>query len=176
MYVHLLVTPESADKLYPYATEMAATVGSKRVRASGVVVGTDLMDHFNQYSQAYLHRLDCSMELERRSGLFSLRYREYLPEVPAELVKMGIKIVGAELIRSQSAPTKARAGFYRWPQRNATATVERVFPTQHDQYKKPIPLYAQNIHIQGMSLKDVQEFNSKLAQGHFNRFLVAAWE
>jgi len=176
MYTHLLIPPESAEKLYPLSLEGVAVIGGRRVRDAGRVVGASLADHFDQYTQTYVRRLGCTMEFERRTELFSLRYREYLAEVPAELIEMGIEIVGAEIHRFQSAPTRARAGYYVWPQRQATATVERVFPTQYDNYRAPVPLYAQNIDVKAKTLRDAQGFNSKLSQGHFNRFLVDAWE
>lgn len=176
MYTHLPINRKWASVLYPWAIEGAAQLGDTKLRDYGVIMGVNLDDHFARYGQAFIRRLGCAMEFERTTSLFSLRFRKYLPEVPQALQCMGIEIVGAEIVRFQSAPTRARAGFYHWTPRNATATVERVFPTQHDQYKKPIPLYAQNIHVRAQSLKDAQEFNSKLSQGHFNRFLVDPWE
>jgi hypothetical protein len=176
VYTHLVVAKESAEKLYPMVLEGAAYIGERQIREAGDVVGETLDSHFHEYGIAYLKRPGCSMELDSSTGMYVLKFRDYLPEVPQMLMELQIEIVGAEIVRFQSAPTKARAGFYHWRGHEATATVERVFPTQNDQYKKPAPVYAQNITVKASSLAEVIEFNSKLSQGHFNRFLVDAWE
>jgi len=173
MYVHLLVSEESAEKIFALA---------RKRRTKGAELGNNLWDHFTQYSQVYVQALDCTMEMERRSvdpQLFSLHFRQYLAEVPPELAKMKIGIVGVELHRFHSAPTAAVAGFYRcstWTEEDITATVERVFPTQHEYGKKPEPLYAQNIEVKGPTLKSVLDFNSALSQGGTNEYLMEPWE
>jgi len=163
MDAHLLITPASASRLYACGVSQESGVKS------------DFVSEIEQRNEINLSRFGCQLVIERRSGLFFLRYCEYLSEVSTELVGMGVEVVGAELIRFRSAPTRARAGSYAWPRCGVTATVERVLPEAGD-HETSGALYAQNVSVQGPSLQEVLECNSKLSQGHCGRFLVHSWE
>lgn len=171
MYTRLFVTHDDAEKLF-------INFGRKPLEdgESGVETLATLDEHFNVYLQSYLDTLGATLEIDRREGLFVLNFDRYLAHVPPEIKVSGVSVVRAEIKRFNSAPTKARAGYYEDSTTGFSATVERTFPAQHDHYRKSVPLYAQNIVVAGPSLTDAQEFNSKLSCGFFNRFLVNAFE
>ena len=171
MYTHLHVSTTDADKLFTAFARKPLGPGE-----FGAVTEATLALHFAQYSQTYLDKLGATLEEDRSTGLFVLKFREYLAHLPQELFDMKIEVVKAEIVRFNSAPTRARAGYYENKKVGFTAVVERVFPTKHDQYKKPIQLYVQNITVSGPSLSAVQDFNTKVSTGSYNRFLVNAFE
>ncbi len=171
MYTHLYVSKLGAEELFKAFARKPLKTGE-----AGPVTGATFQAHFSQYGATYLAKLPAGLEPVYSEDLFVLKFREYLAHMPLELVDMSIEVLKAEIVRFNSAPTKARAGYYENPKIGFRATVERVFPKQRDKYKKPAPLYAQNITVSGPSLAVVQEFNSKLSMGAWNRFLVNAFE
>ena len=166
MFVHLYVGAADAQKLF----EENGKDPSHALR------GDSFLEHFNVYVECNLRRFGAILHIDRPSGLFVLKFRDYLAHLPQDFIDMEITIVKVEIVRFNSAPTSARAGYYENPKSGFTALIERVFPTQHDQYKKPVPLYAQNITVSGPSLDAAQEFNTKVSTGSYNRFLVNAFE
>lgn len=171
MYTHLYVSHEDADRLFIAFAPKPLGPGE-----CGAVTEATLDEHFSKYGQTYLAKFDATLEQDRVNARYVLKFRQYLAHPPRELVDIQITVIQAEIVRFNSAPTKAKAGYYENPANGFSATVERVFPTQHDQYKKPIPLYAQNITVCGPTLEAVQDFNTRLSAGWWKRFLVNAFE
>ena len=83
---------------------------------------------------------------------------------------MGIVVVRAEIVRHNSAPTRACGGYYEEELRGLSATVEPICASGAD--GKPIAVHGQNITVAGPSLRAVQEFHSKLSRGRCGRLLV----
>lgn len=164
MYTHVYVSSDDAERLF------AAFKGKDKPES--------FENYIDSYNMCFLPKLGAQLEIVRSSGLFVLKFDHYLPHLPADLINMEIVPVKVEIIRMNSAPTKARAGYYAVPSKGLEATVERIFPTQSsDKRRKPVaPLYAQNIRVTGPSLAKVQEFNSKLSMGFYTRALVNAFE
>lgn len=170
MYTHVFVSPEDAKLLF-----IAFARRPLRPGEVGVVTGATLEEHFAECSQTYLAKLAAMLEQVRSEDLFVLKFDRYLPHLPVELLDMGIVPAKVEIVRFNSAPTSARAGYYEVSSEGLTATVERIVPTQHDR-SKPAGVYAQNIRVSGPSLEAVQEFHSKLCEGLHARALVNAFE
>ena len=173
MYTHLHITDDDARTLF---TEYARRAWDTR---PGAVTHATLEEHFDEFSMTHLRKLGANLEQDYQSGTFVLKYNHYVPHLPQELAQHGIVPVSAEIVRFWNAPTKARAGYYEDAKLGFTAIVERVFPEQRTGYnnRTPIePLYAQNIRVSGPSLAAVQEYNTKLCTGAYNRFLVNAFE
>ena len=171
MYTHIYVGKADAERLFKEFARKSLKPGE-----TGTVTRATLDAHFAEFGMTYLPRLAAELEVERSKELYVLKFRKYLAHLPQEFAGMEIEVVKAEIVRFNSAPTGARSGYYENPKSGFIATVERVFPTQNDQYMKPAPLYAQNITVSGPSLAAVQEFNSKLSMGAYSRFLVNAFE
>lgn len=173
MYTHVYVSRKDAKRLF--ATFARKPLGPGEC---GVVTEPTLEKHFAQYSQTYLDKLAAQLEDVRSEDLFVLKFDHYLPHLPTKLVDMEIEPLKVEIVRMNSAPTKARAGYYEVPSKGLVASVERVFPTQYTNSgsNKMAPLYAQNIRVSGPSLKAAQEFHSKISMGFYSRSLVNAFE
>lgn len=173
MYTHVYVSHKDAERLFATFAPKPPGPGEW-----GVVTEPTLEKHFARFSQTYLDKLAALLEDVRSKDLFVLKFNDYLPYLPTELVDMEIEPVKVEIVRMNSAPTKARAGYYEVPSKGLTASVERVFPTQYTNNgpRKMAPLYVQNIRVSGPSLKAAQEFNSKLSMGFYARSLVNAFE
>ncbi len=151
----------------------------------GVTMRSTLDAHFADFSEAGLSRLGYGTRLNRDKGpedLFVIKFRDYLPHMPEEILDMRLRVVMAEIVRPRSAPTQARAGYYEHKPIKFNATIERIIPEQWKQTGNSVstelsaPLYAQNIRVVGPSLAKVQEFNSKLSYGTFAYYLVNAFE
>lgn len=171
MYTHLYVTPENAERLFDAFARKPLGLGE-----SGALTLPSFAEHFSKLPITYLADLGASLERSRPNKLFFLQFNDYLAHMPQALIDLEIEPVKVEIRRFNSAPTKARAGYYEDTARGFSATVERIFPIQQDQSGRPVPLYAQNIVVSAPTLKAVQEANSKLSMGHWNRFLVNAFE
>lgn len=171
MYTHLYVTPENAEKLFDAFARKSLGLGE-----SGAVTHASFEKHFNDFPVTYLADLGASLERSRPNKLFFLQFSDYLAHTPQALLDLEIEPVKVTIRRFNSAPTKARAGYYEDVARGFSATVERIFPIQQDQSRRPVPLYAQNIVVSAPTLKAVQEANTKLSLGQWNRFLVNAFE
>lgn len=171
VYTHLYINRNDARKLFDAFAPKPLKDGQ-----FGAVTLPSFDAHFSEFRGTYLSKLGAMLEHERAEEMFVLKFDHYLARVPAELDKLEVIVVKAEIRRYNSAPTKARAGYYEDRQTGFYATVERVFPTQRDQHTKPAPLYAQNIIVSGHSLADVQKFNTNLSCGFYARFLVNAFE
>ncbi|HMI09970.1 MAG TPA: hypothetical protein VK497_06250 [Candidatus Saccharimonadales bacterium] len=168
VYTHLSIDKDDAATLFD---ALASKPGE-----FGAVTRATLDLHFADFCEVYFGALDASMWVERVGGRFSLRFNRYLPHMPELLLEREVKIVQAEIRRINSAPTKARAGYYEDRSMGFFAFVERVCPNLQNSYKTSVPLYAQNITVGGPSLAKAQMFNSKLSCGHYGRFLVNAFE
>ena len=161
----LLLSKESAAQLFPLTPQ--ASWHSHETFTT----------YFNKYmGGAALHFLGCQLLPSHLDGPFVLQFDHYLAEVPAQLAKLGITPIGAKLTRINTAPTRARAGFYRSAKQRATATVERTFPVHQQQERKLPPLYVQNIVVTADTLANAAAFNTLVSLGQANRFLVHAWE
>lgn len=173
MYTHVYVSRKDAEQLFAAFARKPLGPGE-----CGVETEATLEKHFAQYSQTYFDKLAAQFEDVRSEDLFMLKFNHYLPHLPTELVGMEIQPVKVEIVRMNSAPTKARAGYYEVPSKGLAATVERVFPAQYTNggREKIPPLYTQNIRVSGPSLKAAQDFNSKLSMGFYARSLVNAFE
>lgn len=132
-------------------------------------------EHFVAHDTIELHNLGVTMGIDRETDLFYIDYTEYLTELP-ERLKPLVKLARVELMRPNSAPTQARAGFYRWPDLDAQATVEHVFPARLGQTEVSTPFYVQNIKVSGPSIEDTTRLNSDLSRGLCEEYLVHAWE
>ena len=177
MFTHLHISHAEARRLF----ECFAWKPNPR----GTVMRETLDQHFAEFSQAGLSRLGYATNLERDNGpdgLFVIKFRDYLPHMPQEIVDMKLKVLKAEIVRPRSAPTQARAGYYEHKPIKFSAVVERIIPEQWKQLGSSVstvpvvPLYAQNIRVIGPSLAKVQEFNSKLSYGEFAHYLMNAFE
>lgn len=171
MDTNLFISRDDAEKLFTSFARKPLKDGE-----CGFVTLATLDEHFSEYSQTYLDAIGAQLEIVYQKGLFVLRFDDYLAHIPRKLNEIDVSIAQAEIKRLNSAPTKARAGYYEDTVTGFAATVERTFPIQHIYYRKQAPLYAQNITVVGPSLAKAQEFNSKLSCGFFNRFLVDAFE
>ncbi len=167
MYTHLYVSYTDAERLFKKFGRKPLGPGE-----SGCVTRSTLDEHFSEFGMTYIDRLDASLEPDRTDDTFVLKFSKYLPHVPRELVEMGIKVLRVEMVRYNSAPTSARAGYYE-SLTGFTATVENVVSTQNG---KRVGAYAQNITLTGPSLMAAQQFNSQLSEGGSNHLLVNAFE
>ncbi len=170
MYTHIYTVRADAEKLFRELARKPLGPGE-----TGLVTHATFNEHFTAFAVTYLDKLGAQLEINR-DGLFTLKFRRYLAHLPREFYDLEIQVTRAEIVRFNSAPTRARAGYYENPKTGFTATVERVFPTQDARYKNPAPVYVQNITVSGPSLGKVQEFNTKLSEGSYGRFLVNAFE
>ena len=171
MYTHLYFTPEDAKRLFEAYARKPLRPGE-----SGAVTEATFEGHFRQYLQTYLDPIGAVLKIVRHEELFVLKFNDYLSRMPKLIANMGISPVRAEIVRFNSAPTRARAGFYEDSKSGFSARVERVFPEQNTHYRKSAPMYAQNIRVSGPSLEAVQRFNTRLCSGDYGRFLVDAFE
>lgn len=176
MHTYVYVEPRDAKRLYDLFSDSSPSARKVSYREQ-----SPFEEHFREVTSAYLPGLEMIMEVERGGRIFKLTYRNYLPEMPDAIVDLGITPVKVEIARFNNAPTRARAGYYANPSTGFAATVERIYPNQNgnNNYwgtKRQEPLYAQNIVVAGPTLEAVQKFNTNLATGAFNRFLVHAFE
>lgn len=171
MFTHLFITHDDAETLFIAYGRRPLKEGE-----SGAVTLDTLDEHFAQFSQTYIDRLGAQLELDHTSGHFILKFREYLADLPIELYGLDIDPVRAEIRRLNNAPVKAKAGYYEDEKSGFSATIERVFPQGHGHFPNMSPAYVQNITVSGPTLRLVQEFNTKLSIGSYNRFLVNAFE
>jgi hypothetical protein len=175
LYTHLIVDRSAAQTLWNKCNlSTDSTQNSER----------KTFDAFFKGTWGYLRDLDCQFKSvpASRDTRFLLEFNGYLPDVPEFLNELDIVPIGAEIKRFDSAPTKATAGYYVWQEegRNATATVERIFPKQFDltssQNEPVVPLYAQNILVKGSSLPIAREFHNMISQGLADKFRTDTWE
>ena len=171
MFTHLFTPNEDAALIFDI-------LGRKPLRPgqAGAVTEATFGRHFDLYSQTYIDSIDAILEVDNAGNRFALKFRRYLAHVPQPLIDLRVRIIGAEIVRFNSAPTKARAGYYENEKDGFTATVERSYPAPHDLPKVPVLSYVQNITVGGPNLAAVREFNTKLSTGAYNRFLVDAFE
>jgi hypothetical protein len=166
MRTDLLLSRETAGQLFPLSHQ--ATHGHSH---------ETFTTYFNKYCGGVrLTSLGCVLEPSALDDRFFLWYDHYLAEVPSQLTERGIVPIGAKLTRTNNAPTRARAGFYRSDKHHATASVERVFPRCQDSAQKLPPLFVQNITVTASTLAAANAFNTLVSTGSANRFLVNAWE
>lgn len=175
MYTHLIIGPEDANYLF---NEFSAQATRTHQYPEGISEDS-FSEYFARYTQTYLDRIGCHLQVDRTTGNYKLLFREFLPRIPQLLDGLGVTIIGVEIVRFHSLPTKALAGYYKWPAKRgvATATVENVVPHATDSQFKAVykPIGAQNITIKAANLAEAIHFNTKLGMGHFNRFLVHAF-
>jgi hypothetical protein len=171
MYTHLYINHENAEKLFKKFAPKPLKSGQ-----SGLVTMATFGEHFAKYSQTPLVKLGTALESEPSRGRFVLKFDRYLPSMPQELVELGVEFIEVSIVRFNSAPIKARAGYYADPKSGFTATVDRICPRQILNGSCTTPLYAMNIFVSGPTLEAAQEFNTKLSGGSYNRFLVNAFE
>lgn len=171
MYTHLYINRENAEKLFKEFARKPLGPGE-----NGLVTRATLGEHFTEFTQTPLAKLGTALESEPSRGRFVLKFDRYLPSMPRELVELGVEPVEVSIVRFNSAPIKARAGYYADPKSGFTATVDRICPRQILNGSCTTPLYAMNIFVSGPTLEAAQEFNSQLSGGSYNRFLVNAFE
>ena len=171
MFTHLYVTRDDAGNLFKEFASKPLSEGQ-----SGVVTRATLDAHFAEFGETYLRELGAALAAVPSEGLFVLKFGKYLAHLPQEFARLEVLVVRAEILRMNSALTQARAGYYEDTESGLIATVERVFPTTQRQDKGLTPLYVQNIMVSGPSLSRVQDFNTGLSCGHYEHFLVNAFE
>ena len=179
MFTHLYVSHEDAEKLFK-------ALAPPRKEQGRQTVGASLDEHFKRFTQIYLEQLDATMEKGKPSPLsvyqkpvdlsesFVVKFRRFLPTLPDQFAELDIGKYVAELVRTNCAPTKARAGYYEDGLNGFCALVEHVAAQKPD--KKPLPLYVHNITLSGLSLEHVHKWNRDLSQGELERLLVHAFE
>jgi hypothetical protein len=99
--------------------------------------------------------------------MYVLRYGRYLPSMPGAL--RDVAPVMVELIRVNVATVRSPAGFYLDPTTGTNATIERFMPQGSS-------VFVDNITVCGITLEDVNDFNSKLSSGNCAGALVAHFE
>jgi hypothetical protein len=170
VYTHLHVSRSDARKLFRAYAPKPLKPGQ-----SGVVTMSTLDKHFAEYGETHLAKIGAKLVEDKAAGTFVLKFGHVLTAVPDEMAKKGVKVVKAQIVRMNNAPTRARAGIYFDSRTSMFATVERVAPTDHAS-GRPIPVFAQNIFVSGPTLLEVLAFNSKLSQGFSNRFMMFPFE
>jgi hypothetical protein len=181
VYTHLYVAPADAKKLFLAFARKPLQPGQ-----SGVVTRESFEEHFDEFSMTYLPKLEAALHEDSATDGFVLKFGRYLAELPSELVDLEVVPTMAEIVRMNSAPTRARAGYYKAPRLGCSATVERiratkpVTPSRENRLVLEVLvdtlLNAQNIWVYGPTLEAAQKFNSKLSTGSTRRFLVNAFE
>lgn len=167
MYTNLYVTREGAEKLY----DMFAVLPW----GEGGSLPSSIDQYVRKHGQVHMPKLGTTMYEDKASGLFSLGYSYYLPHVPAGIAQANVSIVKAEIVRSNNAPTKARAGYYEDVRKGFSATVERTL-SSNSTNNRAVPLYAQHLKVVARTLEEAQSYNTKLSTGYLNRLLVNAFE
>lgn len=110
-------------------------------------------------------------------GPFVLKFPRYLPRLPQLLDTLDLQILVAEIVRLNSAPTKAQAGYYEDKSNGFFATVERVVPTKQRSGEVLEAVYAENIRVAALSLEHVQHAHTRLSEGKMECcYLVNAFE
>lgn len=161
MFTHLFVGREGAAKLFLAYAPKPLEEGQM-----GLIVEADLDQHFNRISQVPLRTLDATMERTDGGEEFILKFRRYLAHLPSELLMLEVKVLGAEIVRVNSTPTKARNGYYEDEVVGFTAVVEGVT-------EKGSP--SQNITVTATTLEAAQTWHTRLVRGRCRRQLVNAF-
>lgn len=174
MFFHIYVTNDDAKRLFVAFARKPLKPGE-----CGPMTQPTFELEFAQCLQTHLDKLGAQLEIVRSADMFVLKFNRYLPRLPVELIDMEIVPVKVEIVRFNSAPTKARAGYYEFERTGLTAVVERIYPVQREmdgRAKKGVPLYAQNIWVTGPTLAAALEHHSKLSMGSYARHMVNAFE
>lgn len=172
MFIHISVSKGDAKLLYDMILR------DRRLAEGDNNEPEVFSSYFAQYLQKYLDRLDANLCIDRRDNLYVLKFNGYLSRMPAILTSLHIIPIAVEVVRFNSAPTSARAGYYESFSAGFSALVERIFPVQYNggSAVKVAPLYAQNIRVKARTLDEALDFNSRLSAGLLGEFMVNAFE